>query len=117
MKTPLVSILWVFLASFLGSFGAVFLKWGAGRLQRDWKTLLLNWRLGAGVAMYLISFVFYYMGLRQGELSILFPMVSLGYIWTLLWSRLFFAELLTRRKCVGLALIFCGLFVLNLGNR
>ena len=117
MKTPIESILWVFLASFLGSFGAVFLKWGAGRLRLEWKTIVYNWRLGAGVAMYLISFVFYYLGLRQGELSILFPMVSLGYIWTLLWSRLFFGEPMTRRKCVGLALIFCGLFVLNMGNR
>jgi drug/metabolite transporter (DMT)-like permease len=44
-------------------------------------------------------------------------MVSLGYIWTLLWSRLFFGEPMTRRKCAGLALIFCGLLVLNMGNR
>ena len=117
MKTPVESILWVFLASFLGSFGAVFLKWGAGRLHRDWRSLVFNWRLAAGVALYLVSFVFYYMGLRRGELSILFPMVSLGYVWTLLWSRLFFGELMTRRKVVGLALIFCVLFALNLGNR
>jgi hypothetical protein len=54
MKTPIESILWVFLASFLGSFGAVFLKWGAGRLRLEWKTIVYNWRLGAGVAMYLI---------------------------------------------------------------
>jgi len=117
MKTPFISIFWVFVAAFLGSFGAVFLKLGAGRLRRHLPSLLLNWRLAAGIALYLISFVFYYLGLRRGELSVLFPMVSLGYIWTLLWSKLFFGEPLTRRKIFGLALIFCGLFVLNLGNR
>ena len=117
MKTPLVSILWMFLASFVGSFGAVFLKWGAGRLQLNLKSLLLNWRLAAGVALYLLSFVFFYLGLRRGELSTLFPMVSLGYLFTLVWARLFFGEAVTRRKCIGLVLIFCGLFVLNLGNR
>jgi len=28
-----------------------------------------------------------------------------------------FGEPMTRRKCAGLALIFCGLLVLNMGNR
>lgn len=115
--TPLSSILLVFLASFIGSFGAVFLKAGAGRLHRDIRTLLLNWRLAAGVATYLLSFVFYYLGIRKGELSVLFPMVSLGYLWTLVWSRLFFGEPLTRIKLAGLALIIAGIVVLNLGGR
>lgn len=107
----------VFLASFIGSFGAVFLKMGAGRLHRDLKTIILNWRLAVGVAVYLLSFVFYYLGLREGELSVLYPMVSLGYIWTLVWSRLFFKEPISGRKVVGLAMIMAGIVVLNLGNR
>lgn len=116
MTTPIESILLVLFASFVGSFGAVFLKWGAGRISRNPKTILLNWRLAAGVALYLISTVFYLMALRKGELSLLFPMVSLGYVWTLLWSRLFFGEPFNRRKLAGLALIFAGLVVLNLGR-
>jgi multidrug transporter EmrE-like cation transporter len=43
-------------------------------------------------------------------------MVSLGYVWTLLWSKLFFGEPFSRRKLGGLALIFAGLIVLNLGR-
>ncbi len=117
MKTPLSSILLVFTASFIGSFGAVFLKAGAGRLHREVSTLVLNWRLAAGVAMYLLSFFFYYLGVRQGELSVLYPMVSLGYIWTLVWSRIFFGEPFTRRKLTGLGLIVFGIVVLNLGGR
>lgn len=116
MKTPLHSILLVFLAAFIGSFGAVYLKFGAGRLHRDLKTLLFNWRLAVGVALYLLSFVFYYLGLRDGELSILYPMVSLGYIWTLLWSKLFFSEPISRRKVGGLALIIAGIVLLNFGR-
>ena len=117
MKTPLHSILLVVLASFVGSFGAVFLKAGAGRLHRDIRTLIFNWRLMTGVAMYLLSFVSYYLGVRDGELSVLYPMVSLGYLWTLLWSKMFFGEPFTRRKLGGLALIIAGIVILNLGNR
>lgn len=117
MTTPLSSILLVFFASFIGSFGAVFLKMGAGRLHRDVKTVLLNWRLAVGVAVYLLSFIFYYLGVREGELSVLYPMVSLGYIWTLAWSRLFFKEPVSHRKVIGIGLIMAGIVVLNLGNR
>jgi multidrug transporter EmrE-like cation transporter len=117
MKTPLSAILLVFFASFIGSFGAVFLKWGAGRLHRHWSTILYNWRLAVGVGMYLFSFVFYYLGVRQGELSVLFPMVSFGYIWTLVWSRIFFGEPFSARKIGGLALIIGGIILLNFGNR
>lgn len=117
MKTPLSSILLVFTASFIGSFGAVFLKAGAGRLHRNLISLVSNWRLGAGVAMFLISSYFFVLGVREGELTILYPMVSLGYIWTLFWSRLFFGEPLTRNKFVGLGLILTGIVFLSLGNR
>jgi drug/metabolite transporter (DMT)-like permease len=43
-------------------------------------------------------------------------MVSLGYIWTLLWSKLFFNEPLTRNKFFGLGLILLGVFFVGLGS-
>jgi multidrug transporter EmrE-like cation transporter len=114
--TPLSSILLVFTASFIGSFGAVFLKWGAGRLHRDLASLIYNWRLAVGIFLYLLSFVFYYMGLRVGELSVLYPMVALGYVWTVVWSKFFFGEPFSPRKIGGLLLIVCGVALLKLGN-
>lgn len=116
MNTPLSSILLVLAASFIGSFGAVFLKMGAGRLHRDILSLLLNWRLAAGVALYLLSFVFYFLGLRVGELSVLYPMVALGYIWTMVWSRIFFGEPFSRRKMGGIGLILMGVVLLKAGS-
>jgi drug/metabolite transporter (DMT)-like permease len=117
MNTPVSSIAWVTFGSFIGSFGAVGLKAGAKRLEINFLGLLKNWQLSAGVAGYLLSSVFFVIGLRSGELSILFPMVSTGYIWTTLWSKLFFHEHLTRGKMLGLALILIGCVLLGLGNR
>lgn len=117
MKTPLSSMLLVFIAAFIGSFGAVFLKSGAGRLHRDIKTVILNWRLALGVGFYLLSSFFFVLGVRRGELTILYPMVSLGYVWTLLWSRLFFKESMTRNKFLGIGLVLAGIVLLNLGNK
>jgi multidrug transporter EmrE-like cation transporter len=105
------------MGSFIGSFGAVFLKAGSGVLERSFRSFLLNWQLLAGIFFYLLSSVFFVLGVKRGELTILYPLVSLGYVWTLIWSRVFFKEPLTAAKMVGLATILFGIVLLNLGNR
>ena len=117
MKTPLSSMTLVLVGSLIGSVGAVFLKSGAHELRRHWSSLLLNWRLALGVAIYLASSVLFVKGMSRGELSVLFPMVSLGYICTLAWSRIFFHEAITRVKVYGVALILAGIVFLGLGSR
>lgn len=115
--TPVSSMLLVLLASFIGSFGAVFLKSGAERLKLSLRALLSNYYLAAGVVMFLLSSYFFVLGVRHGQLTILYPMVSLGYIWTLFWSRIFFGEPFTRNKFIGLGLILAGIVCLGVGNR
>ena len=117
MKTPISSMLLVATSAFIGSFGAVFLKAGASRLHRQLSSLLLNWRLALGVFLYLLSSYFFVLGVREGQLTILYPMVSLGYILTFAWARLFFKEPFTPNKTVGLALVAIGIIILQLGNR
>ena len=55
------------------------------------------------------------LGIKHGELSVLYPMVSLANVWTLAWSRLFFKEPITRGKTMGLLLILIGVFFIGLG--
>jgi multidrug transporter EmrE-like cation transporter len=108
---------WVMCGSIIGSFGAVFLKAGARRLGGTLRSVYTNWRLAAGVSAYLLSAIFFLMGVRKGELSILYPMVAFGYVWTMFWSRLFFGEPLTKVKFLALGLILVGIAILGLGNQ
>jgi drug/metabolite transporter (DMT)-like permease len=78
------------------------------------KGIISNWRLALGIGLYLLSSVFFVMGVAQGELTILYPMVSLGYIWTLLWAYLFFKEPFNRSKVLGLVLIIAGVACINI---
>lgn len=115
MSPQIKSMLLVFTASVVGSFGAVFLKLGAVRLTKSiWS--FISPQLALGVALFLGSSVFYTWGIKGGQLSVLYPMVSLGYIWTLVWSRLFFKEAITAQKYVGLGLILLGVFFVGLGS-
>ncbi|MEP7367384.1 MAG: EamA family transporter [Acidobacteriota bacterium] len=117
MTTPASSIVMVLAASFIGSFGAAFLKSGADRLHRQLITILTNWRLAIGIVFFLASSLLYLKGIKHGELTILYPMVSLGNVWTLLWSRLFFHEPLTRHKLMGVGMILLGIVFLAFGGR
>jgi drug/metabolite transporter (DMT)-like permease len=116
MHTPLSSIVLVLFGSFIGSFGAVFLKLGAEHMQGSLARILNNYWLAIGIVLYLLSSVFYIMGVAQGQLTVLYPMVSLGYIWAILWARLFFKEPFTMAKIAGLAMIVFGVGLINLGN-
>lgn len=115
MNTPVSSMLLVLVASFFGSFGAVFLKAGSQKIRYGLRYLILNVRLAAGVALFLGSSAFYVLGLKRGEVSVLYPMVSLANVWTLAWSRMFFKEPITRAKTMGLLLIMVGVFFIGLG--
>ncbi|HWE51937.1 MAG TPA: hypothetical protein VG273_19240 [Bryobacteraceae bacterium] len=114
--TPFSSIALVLLASLIGSFGAVFLKLGAAHLAGGMR-YIFNWKLATGVALYVGSSIPFVMGLKHGELSVLYPMVSAGYVCTLFWSKLFFNEPITRAKIGALGLILAGLICISAGGR
>jgi drug/metabolite transporter (DMT)-like permease len=116
LHTPVSSIVLVLFGSFIGSFGAVFLKLGAEYMQGSLARILNNYWLAIGIGLYLLSSVFYIMGVAQGQLTVLYPMVSLGYIWAILWARLFFKEPFTVAKIGGLLMIVFGVALINFGN-
>ena len=117
MTTPASSIILVLGASVIGSVANVFLKAGASRLRREILSVVANWRLAAGVITYLASSFLYIKGIKNGELTILYPMASIGQICTLFWSRLVFAEPLTKEKFIALGFIVMGICLLAYGNK
>ena len=117
MTTPVSSMALVLGASFIGSFGMVTLKAGANRLAPGVLPVFLSWRIALGVALFLLSSVLFVAGLKDGSLTVLYPLVALGYVWTLFWSRLFFHEPFNRSKLLELLLIVIGVVCIGLGNR
>jgi len=118
MKTPGTATILILVSSFIGSFGAVFLKLGAEHMKGGLARLLSNYWLAVGIVLYLLSSVFYMMGVGQPgvQLTVLYPMVSLGYIWAIVWARLFFGERFTLAKMSGLLMIIFGVALINFGN-
>jgi drug/metabolite transporter (DMT)-like permease len=114
-STPFSSILFVLVGSLIGSIGMVFLKKASSHLHRGFHHIIsLNSALGVG--LFLLSSVFYLKGISHGQLSVLYPMVSLSYVWALIWAKLFFHEPFTRQKFLGLGLVLTGVFFVGLGS-
>lgn len=102
-----------------GSAGQFLLKLAAGQIQTGESILklgisLLNFRLIGAVAFFATSMLMWVFVLRKMELSIAYPMVSLGYVFVMLLSYFFLQEQLSLPKLLGTGLIVAGVAVLNL---
>ena len=117
MTTPVSSMVLVLVGAVIGSLGSIFLKSGAHAVKRHWTSIAFNWRLALGIITYLLTTVLFVKGMSNGELSILFPLVSLGYVCTLVWSKLFFNEAITIMKLAGVGLILVGIAFLGYGSQ
>ena len=112
--TPVSSMLLVLVASVIGSFGAVFLKMGSAHLRHG-ILHIFNPQLALGIFLFLASSIPFLIGIKHGELSVLYPMVSFSYVLTLFWSKFFFKEPITAGKVGAIAVILCGLICIGLG--
>ena len=115
-STPLSSMLWILGGGIIGSIGAVGLKAGANRLKLTVMGLLTNWQVIGGIVAYLASSVLFVKGMKHGQLSVLYPLVAVGQIWTLLWGRILFQEKITKNKMLAVALILVGVALIGYGN-
>ena len=104
----------------LGAVGQFGLKVGAGQLKLSngiWAALMsyiTNIYIVLSLLCFAASMIMWIFVLRKLELSIAYPMVSLGYILTLALAFFFLNEPLRLTKLVGTALIITGVVVVNI---
>ncbi|MCX6694937.1 MAG: EamA family transporter [Candidatus Altiarchaeota archaeon] len=103
-------------ATVIGSFGSIYLKRGSNRLEFNLSKLLSNRDLFLGLFLFVFSSVFFIIGLRGGELSVLYPLVSAGYIWISLLSVKMLGESMNRYKWLGIVLIVLGVALIGRGS-
>ena len=77
-----------------------------------WK-ILSNLPLFGGLACYGLSTMLLVLALRYGELSVLYPIIALTYVWVSILSVTMLGETLNVFKFIGLVLIVAGVAVLG----
>jgi drug/metabolite transporter (DMT)-like permease len=83
----------------------------------NWMSILTNYPLWIGLACYGVFTLLITLALRDGELSVLYPVISLTYIWVVFLSVLVLHEPLTAWKIAGVSLICLGVAFLGMGGK
>lgn len=102
----------------LGSIGQLLLKLGSTEVKTGggiWTTVLslISLKIIVAISCFVVSMFLWIFVLRKMELSLAYPMVSLGYIFVMLLSFYFLQEQLSVTKFLGTGLIVAGVVVLN----
>ena len=117
MATQLWAIGLVITATIAGAFGPILLKKASSKKLSSIKSLSTNYHLFGGVALYAIGTLLFIPALKGGDLSVLYPFVSLAYIWVSLLSVKFLGEKMDKFKWLGIASIIIGVTFIGLGSR
>jgi multidrug transporter EmrE-like cation transporter len=108
------SLILVFVCTILGAIAQILMKMGSTHLEHfDVIKVLTNPPLFAGYALYGINTLLLMLALRDGELSKLYPIIALTYVWVTVLSMYFFQEALTFWKATGILVIVAGVSVLG----
>lgn len=110
-----------FISILLGSIAQYFLKIAMSEitvLQRNSPfeiivKLLSNLPLYAGLACYGLSMIFWLYVLKHIELSKAYPMVSIGYIFTLFIGNFFLDESIPPIRILGVIIICIGVLLIS----
>ena len=106
----------VVLATLVGAFGPILLKKASAKKLSKLSSLITNYHLFGGVFLYGIGTVLFIPALKGGDLSILYPFVSLTYIWVSLLSVKFLGEKMNLIKWLGIVFIILGVGFIGLGS-
>ncbi len=116
------ALLLVFFCTLIGAVSQILIKTGATVLARQVAHpglisaatgMFTNPWLFSGYALYGVSAVLMVLALRDGELSLLYPVIALTYVWVALLSFVLFHESVGTLKMAGIGLIVAGVAVLG----
>ena len=125
------SFLLVFLCTLIGAAAQILVKEGTAQLPAGHVTLgavathpslfftfclgiIGNFRLFCGYTLYGVMTFLMALALKGRELSRLFPIIALTYVWVTILSVLLLGEHMNFFRSIGIAFIVCGVSVLGL---
>lgn len=111
MNTTTAIILMV-LSSFMAASGQLSLKIGSMKIKKNLASIIKNYAFLAGVFFYGLAAIIGIVALKGNELTILYPIASLNYVWVSLLSMKFLKEKMNLLKWSGIALIILGVVII-----
>ena len=97
------------------SAGQFFFKQSSQSFQWDILSLLTNYNLIFGGCFYAVGALLLIIALKYGDLSVVYPFVSLTFIWVMIISSIFFNEVINNFKVSAVIFIIFGVILVGQG--
>lgn len=128
MDKSRLAIIIVLISTVLVSIAQLMYKFGMPKLdfgllsQGDYlgfllNSIILNFYLLTGFALYGISVIMLLYSLRHGKLSTLYPLYALNFVWVNLLSMIFLNETVTLTEWAGSAFIVLGVSLVGSADK
>lgn len=114
--TSLYAIVLTLIGTLLGAIGPIYWKKGANKFSLSMKGTIQNYNLIFGGLIWGVSFLPIIWAFKYGELTVLAPLVSTGYIWVSLFSTKLLNEKMNKYKWLGILFIILGTTLIGLGS-
>ncbi len=107
----------VFSCTVLGAIAQILIKTGMGHFKPELWALVTNVPLVTGYFLYGVNTLMMVLALKNGEMSRLYPIIALTYVWTTLLSYTLLGEHPNLYKNIGIAIIVIGVAVMGRGGK
>jgi multidrug transporter EmrE-like cation transporter len=118
MVTTKRSVVLIVLCTFIGAAAQVLMKIGGAQIHGfHLQSLLTNFPLITGYAFYALNTLLLILALREGELSKLYPIIALTFVWVNILSMIIFHEQINVWKIAGIVVIMSGVTFLGMASK
>ena len=118
MRTKPIAILLVLINTVFITIAQILFKYASVSISFDILSIITNYYLIFGILIYAFAAALLLVALKNGELSVLYPMVAASYIWVSIISPIFFpADSIGLIKWGGIFFIILGVSFLGLGGK
>jgi drug/metabolite transporter (DMT)-like permease len=117
MKTAWWAVILVFISTMFTSFGQLLWKISATNLELSFFSIITNYALLGGFVLYGIALGLLLLGLRAGELSVLYPIIALSFGWVTIISYIFLGESINITRIIGIIAIISGILFINIPEK
>lgn len=113
MSTSTAIILLVLFCAFLGSAWQVFFKLASKDFSFNPLSWFKNYKFLIGVVLYAVSAILFVWSFKQGNLSVLYPLIATSYILVSIFSFFVLKEPFPVMRWLGVGLIVAGIILVT----
>ena len=107
----------VVLTTIFTAVGQLLIKLGANNLIISFNAIITNYELLGGLAIYIVGGVVMIFALKQADLSVIYPLFSLSFIWVALISVFVLGETIVLAHALGITVIIIGVYFVGRGAK